>query len=103
LEKWVSFARLALSMEDSLGFFRHKEPESKKKNQTVPCVGLPEKSTVGFTLPEGPPQKPNRLRNWRPNRQGRSAGGMDLALREKILAPFLLGLLRREFASQRAG
>jgi len=78
-------------MKDSLGFFRYKEPESKKKNQTVPCVGLPEKSTVGFTLPEGPPQKPNRSRNWRPNRQGRSAGGIDLALGGKILAHFFWG------------
>jgi hypothetical protein len=78
-------------MEDSLGFFRHKEPESKKKNQTVHCVGFPEKFTVGFTLPEGPPQKPNRLRNWRPNRQGRSAGGIDLALRERNSAHFPWG------------
>jgi hypothetical protein len=43
-------------MKDSLGFFRYKEPEIKKKNQPVHCVDLPEKSTVGFTLSEGPPK-----------------------------------------------
>jgi hypothetical protein len=91
LEKWIPFARLALSMEDSLGFFRHKEPENKKKNQTVHCVGLPEEFTIGFTLPEGPPQKPNQLRNWRPNRQGRSASGIDLAFRERNSAHFPWG------------
>jgi hypothetical protein len=88
-----SFARLALPMKDSLGFFRHKESTRKKKNPTVHCVGLPEKSTVGFALSEGLPQKLHRWGTWRLTRwEGPYATEATLLGRKSAILPAPYGI-----------
>jgi hypothetical protein len=85
-------------MKDSLGFFRHKEPESKKRNQTVHRVGLPE-NHCRLHAPRGPAPKTKSIEKLEAEPAGKVRGRDRFGFAGKNFSPLLLGLLRREFAS----
>ena len=71
-----SFARLALSMKDSLGFFRLKESTGKKINPDADCVGLPEEVFCWFHPLRGPVLKTKSIEKMQRARLGKSAGDL---------------------------
>jgi hypothetical protein len=56
------FARLALPMKDSSGFFRLKGLPGKRQIRTLTALVFLKKYAVGFTLSEGSRPEPNGLK-----------------------------------------
>jgi hypothetical protein len=85
-------------MKDSLGFFRHKEPESKKRNQTVHRVGLTE-NHCHFRALRGPAPKTKSIEKLEAEPAGKVRRRDRFGPAGKNFSLLPLGFLKREFAS----